>query len=89
MVCFLAGPPIPSSWHPDEDEEMADAAEPPAEPENIDKPIPRQEDLKVEATTKGGRRRGRRQIMKKAVKKDNEGYLGAFPCSMLEVSSPN
>ncbi|KAL4807571.1 DNA polymerase subunit Cdc27 [Aspergillus unguis] len=59
----------------DEDDEMADAAEPPAEPEIIDKPPPKQEELKVEATVKGGRRRGRRQVMKKAVKKDSEGYL--------------
>ncbi|KAL6231134.1 hypothetical protein BDW75DRAFT_248108 [Aspergillus navahoensis] len=59
----------------DEDEEMLDATEPPMEPETIDKPPPKQEDLKVEATVKGGRRRGRRQVMKKAVKKDSEGYL--------------
>ncbi|RDW79197.1 uncharacterized protein DSM5745_06049 [Aspergillus mulundensis] len=59
----------------DEDEEMPDVTEPPAEPETIDKPPPKQEDLKVEATVKGGRRRGRRQVMKKAVKKDSEGYL--------------
>lgn len=52
-------------------------AEPPAEPETIDNPPPKQEDLKMEATVKGGRRRGRRQVMKKAVKKDSEGYLGA------------
>ncbi|KAL4931941.1 uncharacterized protein BDV17DRAFT_280014 [Aspergillus undulatus] len=55
--------------------EMSDATKPPAEPETIDKPPPKQEDLKVEATVKGGRRRGRRQVMKKAVKKDSEGYL--------------
>ncbi|KAL4998603.1 DNA polymerase subunit Cdc27 [Aspergillus recurvatus] len=54
---------------------MLDATEPPTEPETIDKPPPKQEDLKVEATVKGGRRRGRRQVMKKAVKKDSEGYL--------------
>ncbi|KAL4733264.1 DNA polymerase subunit Cdc27 [Aspergillus similis] len=59
----------------DEDEEMRDATEPPTESETIDKPLPEQEDLKVEATVKGGRRRGRRQVMKKAVKKDSEGYL--------------
>ncbi|KAL4761059.1 uncharacterized protein BDW70DRAFT_54612 [Aspergillus foveolatus] len=59
----------------DEDEEMLDATEPPTKSETIDKPPPVQEDLKVEATVKGGRRRGRRQVMKKAVKKDSEGYL--------------
>ncbi|CBF78648.1 hypothetical protein AN7308.2 [Aspergillus nidulans FGSC A4] len=59
----------------DEDEEMIDATEPPTESETIDKPPPKQEDLKVEATVKGGRRRGRRQVMKKVVKKDSEGYL--------------
>ncbi|KAL4812774.1 DNA polymerase subunit Cdc27 [Aspergillus spinulosporus] len=59
----------------DEDEEMLDATEPPTESETIDKPPPEQEDLKVEATVKGGRRRGRRQVMKKVVKKDSEGYL--------------
>lgn len=58
-------------------------AEPPAEPETIDKPPLKQEDLKVEATTKGGRRRGRRQVMKKAVKKDSEGYLGALCLSIF------
>ncbi|KAL4971473.1 DNA polymerase subunit Cdc27 [Aspergillus desertorum] len=59
----------------DEDEDMLDATELPMEPETIDKPPAKQEDLKVEATVKGGRRRGRRQVMKKAVKKDSEGYL--------------
>ncbi|KAL5045490.1 hypothetical protein BDW71DRAFT_183847 [Aspergillus fruticulosus] len=59
----------------DEDEEMLDATEPPTEPETIDKPPPKQEGLKVEAIVTGGRRRGRRQVMKKAVKKDSEGYL--------------
>ncbi|KAL2819227.1 DNA polymerase subunit Cdc27 [Aspergillus granulosus] len=62
----------------DEDEEMPDTTEPeePEEPSApIDQPPPKQEELKVEATVKGGRRRGRRQVMKKAVKKDSEGYL--------------
>ncbi|KAI9375648.1 DNA polymerase subunit Cdc27 [Aspergillus egyptiacus] len=60
----------------DEDEEMPDTTETPEEPDTtIDQPAPKQEELKVEATTKGGRRRGRRQVMKKAVKKDAEGYL--------------
>ncbi|KAL4787997.1 DNA polymerase subunit Cdc27 [Aspergillus varians] len=59
----------------EEDEDMPDVIEPPSEPEVIDTPPPKQEDLKVEATVKGGRRRGRRQVMKKAVKKDSEGYL--------------
>jgi DNA polymerase delta subunit 3 len=55
---------------------MPDAAEPEEPSAPIDQPPPQQEDLKVEATVKGGRRRGRRQVMKKAVKKDSEGYLG-------------
>ncbi|KAL2829173.1 DNA polymerase subunit Cdc27 [Aspergillus cavernicola] len=59
----------------DEDEEMLDAAETSQEPSTIDQPPPKQEDLKIEASVKGGRRRGRRQVMKKAVKKDSEGYL--------------
>ncbi|PTU17256.1 hypothetical protein P175DRAFT_0446436 [Aspergillus ochraceoroseus IBT 24754] len=60
----------------DEDEEMPDIADPPEEPSNlIDQAPPKQEDLKMEATVKGGRRRGRRQVMKKVVKKDSDGYL--------------
>ncbi|KAJ0419042.1 DNA polymerase subunit Cdc27 [Aspergillus carlsbadensis] len=59
----------------EEDEEMPDAAEPEEPSAPIDQPPPKQEELKVEAIVKDGRRRGRRQVMKKAVKKDSEGYL--------------
>ncbi|KAL4871133.1 hypothetical protein BDV12DRAFT_164826 [Aspergillus spectabilis] len=59
----------------DEDEEMLDATLSEEPTPTIDQPPPKQEDLKVQATVQGGRRRGRRQVMKKAVKKDSEGYL--------------
>ncbi|GAB1201237.1 hypothetical protein APSETT444_010626 [Aspergillus pseudonomiae] len=59
----------------DEDEEMPDATEPPEETNLIDQPLPKKPELKEEITVQGGRRRGRRQVMKKQVRKDEEGYL--------------
>ncbi|KAJ5098091.1 Six-hairpin glycosidase [Penicillium argentinense] len=68
-----------SEWIPyaSTDEEMPDAddepqREPtPVEPSPPSKPI----ELKEEATSQGGRRRGKRQVMKKRTVKDEEGYL--------------
>ncbi|KAE8375849.1 DNA polymerase subunit Cdc27 [Aspergillus bertholletiae] len=59
----------------DEDEEMPDATEPLEESKPIDQPPPKKLELKEEITIQGGRRRGRRQVMKKQVRKDDEGYL--------------
>ena len=54
---------------------MPDVAEAPEEP-TLDQPPPKQPDLKEEASVQGGRRRGKRQVMKKKTVKDDEGYLG-------------
>ncbi|KAB8077039.1 hypothetical protein BDV29DRAFT_168990 [Aspergillus leporis] len=59
----------------DEDEGMPDATEPVEESKSIGQPPPKQPDLKEETTFQGGRRRGKRQVMKKKVVKDSEGYL--------------
>jgi DNA polymerase delta subunit 3 len=55
---------------------MPDATEPVEESKSIGQPPPKQPDLKEETTFQGGRRRGKRQVMKKKVVKDSEGYLG-------------
>ena len=68
----------------DDDEEMADTEEPaspepePAEEESkpIDQPPPSKPELKEDVRVQGGRRRGKRQVMKKKTVKDDEGYLG-------------
>lgn len=65
-----------------EDEEMPDAAEPAEEAPTIGQP-PKKEELKEQVTIVGGRRRGRRQIMKKKTVKDEEGYLGMYPCRVV------
>lgn len=62
------------------DEEMPDADDEP-EPEREQTPVeqlppPKPTQLKEEATVQGGRRRGKRQVMKKRTLKDEEGYLG-------------
>lgn len=74
-----------------EDEDMPDAPDTPAEPAEtaagepapeepkpVEKPEPKQE-LKEEVSVQGGRRRGKRQVMKKKTVKDEEGYLGMHP----------
>ncbi|KAL2011293.1 hypothetical protein VTN00DRAFT_4011 [Thermoascus crustaceus] len=71
----------------DDDEDMPDAPDTPAElaeaaaeepaPEEtkpVEKPEAKQE-LKEEVSVQGGRRRGKRQVMKKKTVKDEEGYL--------------
>lgn len=63
-----------SSLHA-EDEEMPDATETPEELATIDQPI-KEPELKEQVTVEAGRRRGRRQVMKKRTIKDEEGYLG-------------
>ena len=54
---------------------MPDATETPEEPPTIDQPI-KEPELKEQVTVQAGRRRGRRQVMKKRTVKDEEGYLG-------------
>lgn len=66
------------------DEEMPDADdEEPEEPEREPTPVeqppaPKHTELKEEVTVQGGRRRGKRQVMKKRTIKDDEGYLRKF-----------
>lgn len=58
---------------PDADEE------PEREPSPVEQPPPpKPAELKEEVTIQGGRRRGKRQVMKKRTVKDDEGYLGGF-----------
>ncbi|KAI1838990.1 hypothetical protein DTO027I6_3326 [Penicillium roqueforti] len=58
------------------DEEMPDADEEPREPTPVEQPPPsKPAELKEEVTIQGGRRRGKRQVMKKKTVKDEEGYL--------------
>jgi hypothetical protein len=66
----------------DADEEMPDADEEPREPTPVEQlPPSKPAELKEEVTVQGGRRRGKRQVMKKKTVKDEEGYLG--PCIQL------
>ncbi|CAL5873249.1 uncharacterized protein PFLUO_LOCUS7518 [Penicillium psychrofluorescens] len=60
-----------------DDEEMPDAdeEEPPREPTPPVEAPPKPAELKEEATVQGGRRRGKRQVIKKRTVKDEEGYL--------------
>ncbi|KAJ5812946.1 DNA polymerase subunit Cdc27 [Penicillium robsamsonii] len=59
-----------------DDEEMPDADEEPREPTPVEQPLPsKPAELKEEVTVQGGRRRGKRQVMKKKTVKDEEGYL--------------
>ncbi|KAJ5894694.1 hypothetical protein N7495_006385 [Penicillium taxi] len=60
-----------------DDEEMPDAdEEPEREPTPMEQlPPPKPVELKEEISVQGGRRRGRRQVMKKRTVKDEEGYL--------------
>jgi DNA polymerase delta subunit 3 len=56
---------------PDADEEAV------REPTPVEQPPPsKPAELKEEVTVQGGRRRGKRQVMKKKTVKDEEGYLG-------------
>ncbi|KAJ5457929.1 hypothetical protein N7475_009317 [Penicillium sp. IBT 31633x] len=59
-----------------DDEEMPDADDEPREPTPIEQPPPfKPAELKEEVSVQGGRRRGKRQVMKKKTVKDEEGYL--------------
>lgn len=69
------------------DEEMPDAEsaeeqeaelEPEPEPEPEPEAKPEPEEPKHEVTVSNGRRRGKRKVMKKKTKKDEEGYLGEY-----------
>lgn len=66
-----------------EDEEMADAPElPPTEEPELAETLQSEEAPKAEpeeeVSAPKGRRRGRRQVMKKITTKDEEGYLGTY-----------
>ena len=65
------------------DEEMEGTGE--AEPSQTSEPIPTPKEPSPEpsVTVTGGRRRGRRKIMKKKTIKDEEGYLGLCPLQDL------
>ncbi|KAJ5200571.1 Six-hairpin glycosidase [Penicillium cf. griseofulvum] len=59
-----------------DDEEMPDADEEPREPTPVEHlPPSKPAELKEEVTVQGGRRRGKRQVLKKKTVKDEEGYL--------------
>jgi DNA polymerase delta subunit 3 len=69
----------------DDDESMADV---PAVEEAVDEgsPIdkkPEAEELEETVTVSGGRRRGRRRVMKKKTMKDEEGYMGKTISCMM------
>lgn len=73
---------------------MPDADEPeeeaPREVTPVEQPPPsKPAELKEEATVQGGRRRGKRQVMKKRTVKDDEGYLGMLRCFFEVPSSSN
>lgn len=70
----------PAMAHGVLDEEMPDAdEEPEREPTPVEQPPPsKPAELKEEVTVQGGRRRGKRQVMKKRTIKDEEGYLGEY-----------
>ena len=56
---------------PDAPEPIEAPEETPPEPEEVAEP-------KEEVSVAGGRRRGRRQVMRKKTIKDEEGYLGKY-----------
>lgn len=59
---------------PDEPEPEAEEPEPAAP---IDQPVqPKPEEKQEMVTVEGGRRRGRRRVMKRKTVQDDEGYLG-------------
>lgn len=68
---------------PDADDAEEEA---PREPTPVEQPPPsKPADLREDATVQGGRRRGKRQVMKKRTVKDDEGYLGKLR-SIFDVS---
>ena len=73
------------------DEEMEGTGE--EEPSQTSEPIPTPKEPSPEpaVTVTGGRRRGRRKIMKKKTIKDEEGYLGLCPSrqALLRLSHSN
>lgn len=71
------------------DEEMPGAdEEPEREPSPVEQPPPpKPAELKEEVTVQGGRRRGKRQVMKKRTVKDEEGYLGGFSLLLVKLRS--
>lgn len=73
------------------DEEMPDVPEQSEEPATeettaVDQPAPKQPDLKEEVNVSGGRRRGKRQVMKKKTVRDDEGYLGELSIHFYLIS---
>ena len=49
-------------------------------------PTPKEASPEPAVTVSGGRRRGRRKVMKKKTIKDEEGYLGLYPSSMTTAT---
>jgi DNA polymerase delta subunit 3 len=69
-----------------EDAAADSQAEPEEGPPLDEEPHPTPEvKAEVIAHTAGGRRRGRRRVMKKKTAKDEEGYLGSYDSSILMV----
>lgn len=73
-----------------DDEEMPDAEENIDELTAIDQP-PKEAatGLQEQATVQAGRRRGRRQVLRKKTIKDDEGYLGKKKPEILRLPSPS
>ena len=65
------------------DEEMEDTAEEEPSQNSETIPTPKEPSPEPAVTVTGGRRRGRRKIMKKKTIKDEEGYLGMSPSFQL------
>lgn len=72
------------------EEEPEEPEEPEEEPVTIEQPPPpsKPAELKEEVTVHGGRRRGKRQVMKKKTVKDDEGYLGKNHVSIPIAATP-
>ena len=73
------------------DEEVEDAVEDTPQisqqPEPVDASHSQKESSPEPPVVNGGRRRGRRKVMKKKTIKDEEGYLGLYSPSTVDVHS--
>ena len=67
---------------PDAPEEEKDSQDAPVDKETS--PVPSQNETAV--TVQGGRRRGRRRVMKKVKARDEDGYLGKHPARKAMIA---
>ena len=80
---------VPQLTFTDEDEEddidMKDPSDEPPKPEpKAEPPKAASPEPQTKVTVSGGRRRGRRRVMKKKTVKDAEGYLGELCCHDIQ-----